>query len=495
MKKIKLLSIILAGVLCINSCGDFGDINRDPNNPSTPDTRFLFTQACKQIRLFVMVGTYDPWNQLYPQYFSERQNIQYSNFSMTDFSTVAYYRETLRNLNEIVKLNNDAASKNEPYVLLMGSSNNQIAASRTLRAFIYMHLTDILGMIPYSEALLGDDGNFTPKYDTQEFIYTDLERDLNEAYALFNASESFNSTFDILYNGDIAKWKKLNASIRMMMAIKLSDVAPNDGKTRFAKAYADGGMTNNSDWLSYKYLPETANESPLYNNIVVTGRQDFAPSKTILDKLKEYKDPRIAAYADPHPTGGYDGVPYGVLQADIVNYRNTATFDPQFFEQDAEYVLISPSHILLIQAEASVRGWITADAETLYKAGIQASFDKYGIVTANFVEFGLANAAAYFAQTDVAFTGTDAQKISKIAMQRWLANFMQDGIEAWSDWRRLNVPTLVPGISASVTHIPYRRYYYPDDYITNRPNYDAAIAAQGPDNFDTRVWWDVANNH
>lgn len=486
MKHIKLLAATLAGILTFSSCGDFDDTNIDPNNPSQPDTRFLFSYACKTVRLFTMVGTYDPWNQLYPQYFAERQNIQYSNYAMTDFNTSSYYYEPLRNLEGIIKLNTDEETKQTPYVMQLGSTENQLAASRTLRAFIYMHLTDILGMIPYSEALKGDDDNFTPKYDTQEYIYTDLDKELTEAYAQFNESGSLDKTFDVLYNGKIAAWKKLNASIRMMLAIKLSDVAPEVGKERFARAYADGGMTDNADLLEYKYLAETANQNPLYDNIVVAARKDFAPSKTILDQLIAYNDPRLEAYADPNEDGEYAGVPYGLKQADIANYKNTAVFDERYYQQNSPMVVISPSHILLIEAEAAVRGWINADAEALYKQGITASFAQYALET---------QADTYCEQPEIKLSGSIEDKIAKIAMQRWLGNFMQDGIEAWSDWRRLNVPNLKPGPGASVTHVPYRRYYYPDDYVTNQANYDAAISAQGADNFDTRVWWDIADNN
>ena len=80
-------------------------------------------------------------------------------------------------------------------------------------------------------------------------------------------------------------------------------------------------------------------------------------------------------------------------------------------------------------------------------------------------------------------------------MQRWLANFMQNGFEAWSDWRRLNVPKLKVGPNALVDHIPYRMTYSAPDYNTNMDNYNAAVAEQGPDNIETRVWWDVAPNN
>ena len=79
-------------------------------------------------------------------------------------------------------------------------------------------------------------------------------------------------------------------------------------------------------------------------------------------------------------------------------------------------------------------------------------------------------------------------------MQRWFANYMQNGVEAWSDWRRLNVPKMYPGPASAYKHIPYRRVYYPDDYNTNIDNYNAAIAAQGADDFDTRLWGDVKDN-
>ena len=284
----------------------------------------------------------------------------------------------------------------------------------------------------------------------------------------------------------LAKWKKLNASLRMMMAIKLSDVAPEIGKARFAKAYADGGMTDNSELLEYKYLPETANQNPLYTNIIEGGRKDFAPSKTILDQLIAYNDPRLKEYAVPNSEGEYNGVPFGLTKTEIAQYTDMAFFNERYYQQDAPIVVISPSHILLIEAEAAIRGWIGGNAEELYNAGIKASFGQYGIGSEEFDK--------YIIQDAIKLTGSDTEKIEKIAMQRWLANFMQDGVEAWSDWRRLNVPNIKPGPSATITHIPYRRVYYPDDYNTNKANYDAAIAAQGPDNFDTRVWWDTSDN-
>lgn len=509
MKNKILIILAIIGFTVFTSCGDYGDMNLDPNNPSQADTRFLFTRACQGTTFAVYTSApapsasmYEPWSQLYPQYFAEALNIQYTEFSIVDFNTSQYYNTFLRNIQLLIAMNEDPEQKTTAFVGAMGSNENQIAAAKTLKAFYYMHMTDIVGMIPFSEALLGDEGNFNPKYDTQKDIYTALDTELNEAYSMFNESGSLNGDYDILYGGDISKWKKLNASIRMLMAIKLSDVEPATGKTRFAKAFQDGGIRNNADNLVYQYLNETANMNPLFDNMLNAGaRRDFAPAKTIVDALVQYKDPRLLSYAIPSPQRTWDAVPFGVVRAEISGYKGKIVmFNPKLYQINTPITIISASRMLLVEAEAAVRGWISADAASLYKQGIAASFENKDFESdiPNYDDAELANFVIglddYVAQPLVEFTGTDQGKLEKIAMQRWLNGFNENGIEAWSDWRRFNVPKLDPGRATTITHVPYRRFYYLPDYETNKTNYDAAIAAQGPDNFDTRVWWDVADN-
>ena len=510
MKNKIIYTLALMGLFVFASCGDYGDINLDPNNPSQADTRFLFTRASQGVTFAVYssgaapsVSVYDLWSQLYPQYFAEIQNIQYTEFSIVDFNTSAYYHTFLRNIDLIIKMNEDPAQNTTEFVASMGSAKNQIAAVKTLKAFYYMHMSDVVGMLPFSEALKGDDDNFTPKYDTQKDIYTALDAELIEAYGQFDENGNLNKTYDILYNGDISKWKKLNASIRMLMAIKLSDVEEATGKARFAKAYADGGIVDNADNLVYKYLPQNANMNPLHDNIMVAKRKDYGPSKTIVDALLSYKDPRVASYTEPNPLGKYDAVPFGVVRSDISKYKGKiALFNPKMYEMDAPINIITASRMLLVQAEASVREWISGNAANMYAEGIKQSFELNDVIGESkeyadqFAEYELIlSADTYLAQPKVALTGSKQEKIEKIAMQRWLNGYNQDGIEAWSDWRRLNVPKLKPGPAAAITHLPYRRHYYLPDYETNMDNYKAAITAQGVDNFDTRLWWDVADNN
>ncbi|MDR1054274.1 MAG: SusD/RagB family nutrient-binding outer membrane lipoprotein [Prevotellaceae bacterium] len=486
MKKIKYyLSIfILFGITItsLNRCDDFGDMNYDPNKPSSPDTRLLFVQASRFVRDFHLTGTYDPWAILYVQYISEQKNIQYSNYQMTGYELTRYYTAVFRVLEDIMRLNNDESWKNTAFVQGLAENATQIAMCRTLRAYYYMHLTDATGMIPYSEALQAKNGNYTPKYDEQQSIYNDLFKELNEAYVQFVGNDVFpGKNYDILYKGDIANWKRFNASTRMQLAIKLFKRDEAKGKTEFAKAFSEGFIQENSQSFTYTYdinIPQ-----PLYANMLT--RVDFQPSEVIINTLLDYDDPRISAYAVKNLYGTYYGVPYGLTAsvAATINPDTISHFNPKYYAEQNTAYLTTPSIMYLAAAEAAERGWITASAEEMYKKGIEKAFEQHGFTTTEF--------NTYYAQAKVAYTGTKDEKIAKIAMQKWIASYMQDSFEAWADWRRLSVPDLKVGPNSTIPEIPRRRMYVVNDANGNEANLQDAISKQGPDALSTRVWWDM----
>lgn len=485
MNKVILTLAIIAATLC--SCGDFGDINKDPNNPSTPDTRFLYIGAVRQaLPSFYINSTYNAWTLIFPQYVSEKTNVQFTKFEYLTLELSGYYTESIRSLEEIIALNTGESTRKSPTVVALGESNaNQIAIARSLRAYIYMHLTDCAGMIPYFDANKALDGNFRPKYDSQQSIYADLNKELSEAYAQFDESAPLNSSYEIVYNGNIAKWKKFNASVRMQLAIKLFKADAATGKNIFSKAYSDGFIRSNADIFQYRYLNESANQNPLYDNILISSRRDYWPSATIIDAMNSLNDPRLPAYFTEARNGGYSGIPFGILQSDAaqIETNSLSYWQDKYYTQNAPAVLITPSVMLLAAAEAAERGWITDSPKALYEEAIKASLEQHK------VEAGLDD---YLAQPAVAYK-TDAsqsERIDQIAEQKWIASFLQDGYESWADYRRLGKPDLKLGPVATVSDIPRRRIYDSGDYNANKANYDAAIAEQGPDLVTTRVWWD-----
>ncbi len=490
---------VVAGA-SLASCGDFGDINENPNKPTSAYTSYLFSSVARHTPYIwndegftsSRTGTYyNPVYLLYPQYIAERQSVQYGTMNLFTASTTNTYRYILKNLKDIIDMNTDDATKNEVSVSSFGSNANQIGVSRTLMGYFYLHMTDIFGMIPYSEALQGE-ANLTPKLDTQEEIYKGVIADMKEAYSQMDASGSLNATYDIIYGGDIAKWKKLNATVRMLAAIKLSDIDPTNGKQWFVEAYNDGAIEDNDDNFVYYYYANTDNENPLYSNVYTSGRADYAPNKAFVDTLNVVNDPRRAVYFSKNQNGEYKGIPLGIKSADVSNYNaDNSDFAPAMLAQDAPLTMYSAARVLLVEAEAAVRGWINADAKSLYEKAIAASFTAKGLTYTDDV---LQN---YLGQAGVKFQGTDDNKIMLIAKQRWINGYFEDGVEAWSDWRRLDYPVIVTGPYAkelSINHVPYRIPYGSSDRSATPAQYEAADKAQGADSPDTRVWWDVKDN-
>ena len=103
--------------------------------------------------------------------------------------------------------------------------------------------------------------------------------------------------------------------------------------------------------------------------------------------------------------------------------------------------------------------------------------------------------ASYYDQSNVAYTGTQAEKLEKIGVQKWISLFFC-GIEGWSEWRRTGFPKEIsvtpPRGLPSASNIKEwaRRIPYPqNEVVYNEDQYKIAVARQGPDDLLTRVWW------
>ena len=397
-------------LMLVSSCDiiapkDFGDINVDPNNPSTAYTSYLFTLGCNYIPWTVLGDTdnaYDPWQQYWTGYLSESLNNQFGALrSTTEYTRVnSIYLYGLKNMHYIIEMNEDPAQVNLPNVTGFGTAANQIAAAKTVSAFYYMFLTDMIGPIVMSEAFKGkSDDIWQPKYDTQKEVYQQLDDLLNEAYAQFDVNGTLNATYDVLYAGDITKWQKFNASLRMLLAIKLSDVDAATGKARFAKAYADGGMTSADDSFCFTYDDLHWNKLYYWDSPDGPGGGAVVPNYIIVEKMKELEDPRMFEYFDIEGYKGerkasifprdqytsFYGVPLGLLtNPDVAAFADCcASVNSKMLGMGATIPVIPAARVILTEAEAAYRGWISADAKKLYEDGIKASFDWWGAADAD----------------------------------------------------------------------------------------------------------------
>jgi len=516
-----LVSLAIGGAGC-GKISDFGDTNTNPNSVTSPVTAALLTNALQVTGPNALgVNTFQgPRAALYCQYISETQYTDAQQYSLPILESGALYSGTatipgpLMDLKVIINRNSDPTLAAATSVY--GSNANQISTAKILSSYYLWTITDKWGDVPYSEALQGA-ANLFPKYDMQLDIYKGLFKDLADAVAGFDGGLPVRG--DIVYSGNIASWKKFANSLRVVMAMRLSKQYPNAGElaaTEFAAALAPsqgGVITTNAENFKVDY----SNGGGVYNHpwfdeYFTNVRDDYALSKTMADCLAGLGDTRRSAFGSTQPGAPGIAFPYG-LTRDLATAFTTSIGGPSNYARVLEsskrtagspVVVLNASTVLLAQAEAVQRGWITGSAQALYEAGVTASFGEWGLTVpagyftgaASFTSGGgvpaIGQAPAPYDAIPADQDAATPTALSRIQLQRWLAAFPNGG-EGWAEWRRTGVPDLKPTRFAtnSGKGIPRRYMYGPSESSLNGTNLAAAIARlTGGDVAEARVWWD-----
>ncbi|MEK7719597.1 MAG: SusD/RagB family nutrient-binding outer membrane lipoprotein, partial [Bacteroidota bacterium] len=114
-------------------------------------------------------------------------------------------------------------------------------AAMILKAYNFGMIADLWGDAPYSKALLGELGgeNLKPVFDSQQAIYTGILALLDTANTLLSKNQSeysnINTTQDLLYHGDVAKWRKFANSLALRYYLRISTKDPATAKAGIEK--------------------------------------------------------------------------------------------------------------------------------------------------------------------------------------------------------------------------------------------------------------------
>ena len=357
-----------------------------------------------------------------------------------------------------------------------------------LRAYVFANLTDNWGDIPYSEAIAGSEGNFTPAYDTQEEVYNGILADLRTAETQLTLGQPILGG-DVLYDGDLTKWRQLANSLRLRYLMRIS------GKTNVGaemQSILDSGVfiATNEDNASVVYPASTTIDSWPISTGRIGGFDEHRMSETSEAVLKQFGDGRLEAWFQPtdNPDDDPDlfvGLTNGLSEDNASTFNggasNVSRLNQSFFYDSPNSVMatiIQTAEVHFIFAEAAQRGLVTGDAETFYNEGVRLSFEYWDVDQ---------DVPAYLAQTGVAYDG----ELETIITQKWLASFLV-GLEGWYDFRRTGFPSvIVPGPdNVNTDRVPVR-FMYPDSEQTlNGTNYQAAVSRFGADDINTKGWWE-----
>lgn len=506
------LLIIPFSALLLASCNkaSLTDLNKNPNATETAIPEYLFTGAI----LATPAYNYSVLAEGM-QYFSTYKEVpaigdKYYSFNGTVAPFDSFY---VSKLNRLIQLQS----------LVQGPDDvNKNAIVQILKVYEFHQLTDVAGDIPYSDALKGK-GNLTPKYDTQKDIYVDMLNQLDAAANSFDGSKPSFGSGDLLYKGNVTKWKKFAYTLMLRLGMRLSNVDADLSKTWVQKAIAGGVMSSDDDIAKIQYANVSGGQNPqvramLDGNYISPGGDNVEGGKyaaTFIDYLKKTQDPRLpvisvvwvptspgaTTYTADNSVSIQKGMVSGSLNTKPTDFDSYSEPSLLVINVAAPIIIMGPSEAYLLLAEAALRGWYTgSSAQEAYNNGVKYGMTQWAFYPAvapspNIISDAQIN--TYLQLNPYLSGGNFEQQLEQISVQKWLTLFGND-YEIYANWRRTGYPVLTPvNYPGNVTGGKmFRRFSLPNsENLTNHANYLEALQRQGfaelnGDNLLTRVWWD-----
>lgn len=542
------ISLFTILALFFNSCSDeyLQNLNTDPSKASSIDPNAQLTTA--QLQTYGdlnMVEIYRSYIYAFSQHLMGAWNTtNYGGRHTADNNEMSrvwtsFYTNAFKNLTDGIEQTAENPSK-----------VNINSALRIYKVYIMSLITDIYGDAPYSDAGKGYiQGKFNPEYDTQESIYNNFFVELTSAVAAFN-NDKDKITGDIIFNGDIEKWRKLGNSLRLRFAMRISDVAPEKAQEEFQNALqADGGiMETADDDALIKYLSKSfsfgqesytdfrgnALSQLLFGNDPVNnpsylcatffnqmhstndprtfriarcyydGLMSSTSPNNRIDLTQEMIDKGVAFEAREPGAYSWDPWPQG-YESDILTElsKNNPSINPtvaretepklanNFLKGDNPGVVITSAEVKLLLAEATLKEWSVGagTVEELYKQGVRAAMD---FLSDNYNTEIISEEEfnTYMAANNIGHTVE--KKKEAINTQAWILHFTNPS-EAWANQRRSNYPHLKSpaeyGFEKFLTDgssIPVRLSYPVLESSYNKKNYEKALERMNNSNS-----WDI----
>jgi len=516
MKKyINQLSILVIGTILLGSvtaCKDLTETNINPNgvestsvHPNLLLTTILSNTATSEVNLgFGDIAGVMQHTQL-DAWFSAHNNYDWSNQSWTGNYSI---------LEDIKMMEQRAEALDLPFFS---------AVAKVMNAYHFARIADLWGDAPYLDAVSGDQGGeqyLLPAFDSQQQIYEGVIEELKEANDLFIGLGSFESTpQDILFEGDVTKWRKFANSLRLRIYLRISEKMPEMASQGIQEIVGDASkyplITAPSDDAAISFSGTSANTSwpsnTEFDGSNGSGYRRIKMCATLVDYLQALNDSRITVWAekiqvpiviDESLADGTDEIIAGVryIASDVAAGKQVDT-DPEYVGIPAavsnipsEYNLnptpgqlsynphvsflnemyqnpsgpllkarlLSAAEVHFILAEVSMTGLATIGTpKEHYEAGIKASFEAWGLAQ-DFEEY-IAGEAAF------------NNSLEQIMTQKWIAGWSAS-TESWFDYRRTGLPTLKAGPAAIRRVLPVRFYYMQDELTINEANANEAVS-------------------
>lgn len=500
MKKYILITAAFLAAGITGCKKDYLSLEVNPNSPSVT-TPSLTLAAALNGACGIVTTSYTQYGVWAGYWTTSGNYVPNSNINQYQFTNNSFDTNTggpwinlyanLTNFNTLQKLSTGAANANFQAIAMI------------MKAYDFEQLVDSYNDVPYSQAFQPSTILF-PQYDKAADVYHDLGKQLDAAMALIKANPSAASpgSADIVFGGNMTGWIKFANSLKLRLAIHVSSLTPGDplvtglaatqgngyldGTTDaeanpgYTKGLASSGATQQSPFWDTFGLD--VNGNPPFN-AVYWRANDFS-----VKLLKADNDPRVSQLYAPvtgtPATPTIHGNVFGDTgPANLPNPGNSGIGPGLLKSATQNTILFSGAESLFLQAEAALNGYITGTPQTLYEAGITASFVALNtggtytpagaspptpqtpgfIYTPGSKATATTLAAAYYAQAinNVGYVAS-ANKQQAIVTQKWIALNGYFNLEGYNEYRRTGFPNLPSSIDpAAISATLPTRIFYP----------------------------------
>jgi hypothetical protein len=484
MKKYKIIALSFLAILGVSSCDrvDYGDMNTNPIQTDKPDAESLLRGS--MVSYFTIGGRNYLANATnYAQYQTQITYTDESRYADIAGDWAQYYTRVLPGLKVA------AETTTSP----KGTTENMNATALMFSVMVWKRATDSFGDIPYTEALQGN-ANLAPKYTSQKEIYLDLIAKAKKARDMFVTPSGtvlkLTSATDIVYAGDVVKWRKFANSFIMALCIQMSKKYPT--ATEVAAVEFNAALTNpfgvitvNTD--NMVFTPDVV--GGIRNPITALRSADYCMSQEFTDALSgnatiynhtsnTTPDYRKAMFTSSMTSKGY---PYG--HQTTPNASSAAKMKSTIRAAAFPTTAFTAAYTFLNRAEAAALGWTGESATAMLNSAITVSSAQWAVVNpaqATYITNRVAQASA-----------STAMALQVVREEKWVALY-PDGFAAWAEQRRTGVPALLPAPDfLNDGTIPGRIRYPQTEPNVNGAGYSGGVAGLLPaaDHNYSKIWW------
>jgi len=522
MKKY-LITIFITLAIAGSSCKKgYLDLTNNPNVPSVASPNLLLSGALKTTAGIVNSPDYVQY-AAWTGYLSQSTGFQpFVDLEQYQFTNSNYQGIWIDNYLNLSNYNALIQSNAGPYYT---------AIAEIMEAYDYEALVDNYNNVPFSTALKGA-SDLNPTYDSGASIYLALMKQLDAAIVLINGASAGAANpagADIMFGGTMSNWVLFANTLKLRLCIRESTIGGADFATLTAAVQATetlgyltdatGALVNpgyiNSDADGGQQSPLWLNYGTTQSGAEQTDKSEYQANSFAANFYATNNDPRlIEVYSNSLTTGAatatnitagaalnvQNGVAivsttFGIAQPPLGVVGGSGGQVPLIPSLVGPGLLVSPTESavvmssaesLFLQAEGTARGILKHEgsAQSLYNAGIAASFEFDQVPNADAAAAALYNGGAYAYPSDASLN----QQITAIITQKWAALNVFGALEAFNEERRTGIPNVPTSVyqGANAPNQVTRIFYPFVEEQTNEANY----AAQGTINkFTSKIFW------